>query len=121
MNVIETVNGELYKAVPHFPSDSYEKNVYYERTDQEVADYIDYCYDKCEAEGNKVHTFKKWWMCTNIEKEYYLKAFRIDHNKIVGQEIVNITYPQSGWFVSTTKWCRIFSNAEIVNVWDERK
>jgi hypothetical protein len=121
LNVIETINGELYKAVPHYPSRSYEKEVYYERTPQEIADHIDDSYRKCEERGVKNHSYKLWIHLTNQEREYYLKCFKRDLDKIVGKETVDVVYPQSGWFVVAEKWCRIFPMGEVVKVWDERK
>lgn len=120
MNVIETTKGELYKAVPHIPARSYEKDVYYQRTPQEIVEHIDNCYHECEAAGNKVHSYKLWAHLTNPEREHYLKHWKTDHNRIIGRETVHVTYPQTGWFVSTPKWCRIFPDEEVVKIWDER-
>lgn len=120
MNVIETIKGELYKAVPHIPSRSYEKNVFYQRTDAEVAAYVDEQFQNCKDAGNKVHTWKQSKDWEDADREYYLKRFREDHRNVVGEETVHVTYPQSGWFVMTEKWSRMFPNEQVTQIWDER-
>ena len=120
MNVIETTKGELYKAVPHIPARCYEKDVHYQRTVQEVAEHIDKQYQECEDAGNKVHSYKQSKDWADADRKYYLYYFRTNTNKVIGQETIDVIYPQSGWFVSTPKWCRIFLEVEVVKVWDER-